>query len=110
MLGNVRIAEMDRKITIQSKVKTTNEYNEDRESWEDFKTLHASVKNFDGSENYQADKLTATQVTVFTIRYRTDLTKEMRVSYNDENYDIVSIKEPNGFRRTLLEIRAFATE
>jgi SPP1 family predicted phage head-tail adaptor len=103
---------LDRLITFQEKVKNTNEFNEDIiVTWRNLtisSSVYASVKQNPGDEQYDADKLTYITPVVFTIRYRTDLTQEMQIVYNSNEYDIISIAEPIGFRRTLLEIKAVA--
>lgn len=98
---------MDRRITFQRKVITTNGFNEDQiTGWTDlstFPTVWAAVKESNGNEAYAGDKLTAERVTTFTIRYRSDLNEEYRISYDGNFYDVLSILEVS--RKRFLEIK-----
>jgi SPP1 family predicted phage head-tail adaptor len=60
----------------------------------------AKVEDRSGSESYQADQLTATRNTVFTIRWIAGLGEKMRILYNYDYYDIQAIKSPDR-KRTL---------
>jgi len=108
MMRGVRIGELDRKITFQEKVITTDEYNADNTTWQDVATVWASIKHMTADEVHDAEKDTYIVPVVATIRYRTDLTQEMQFVYNGMTYEIKSIIEPIGFRKTLLEIKGIA--
>lgn len=100
-----RIAERDRKITIQRKVETSNAFNESEiTSWETVCCVAAKVDEAQGNEVYQSDQLTETRLTVFDIRYVSGLDTEMRIDYNGRYYEIRSIIEPD--RRRSLKIKA----
>lgn len=93
-----RIGEFDRLITFQKKVIGANDFNEDEiTAWEDIVSdpdVPAIKKEKHGFENYEADKLTEVRSTIFTIRYRNDITVKNRIV--DDNgliYDILSIIE-----------------
>jgi len=67
-------------------------------------TVWAKVEHAQGKEMLLADKETAVQNTLFTIRHRTDLDKKMEVVFDSETYDIIAISEVT--RRRFTEIRA----
>jgi SPP1 family predicted phage head-tail adaptor len=102
---------MDRKITIQEQVEGhSTEFNVGPITWTNVATnVCSKVIEHPGSQQYEADRLTSTQVLIFQIRYRSGLKRNMRIVYNDENYLIVGINEPKGFRRQLLDLRAELT-
>lgn len=95
---------MDRLITIQDKVTTTNSFNEPvATSWSDVATVYAKVEEDIGHESYQSDQLTERQLVSFTIHYRTDIDVQMRIEYNERYYDIKSKVEIG--RRHRLKLR-----
>ena len=103
-MRKTKVGERDRQITIQEKVVTTNEFNEEVVTWSTLATMWAKVTESHGGESYQSDQLTESRMTVFDIWYRSGLTTEMRITYNERVYDIRSIIEPD--RRRSLKIKA----
>jgi SPP1 family predicted phage head-tail adaptor len=71
-------------------------------TWATLDTVWAAVEDRAGSENYQAEQLTASRTTVYTIRYRDDVLERMRILYRFKYYDIHSIKYPD--RNRYLEL------
>lgn len=97
------IGRLDRRIVIQQPVNTKDEYGQEtKPTWTTFATPWAKLEDKGGSESYQADQLTASRTTVFTIRWIDGLTEMMRVLYNYRYYDIQSIKNPD--RKRTLEV------
>ncbi len=98
---------LDRRITFQSHIKTTDAYGEQVESWSDTLTVWAFVEqDFTNStdEETQADKITAIGVTAFSIRYRSGITEQMRINFEGTIYNILAIAEIP--RRVGIKIRA----
>lgn len=91
------IGKMDRRVTFQRKVYTTNASNERAISgWEDISTRPeewANVEEGSGSEVIQGEQLTGLTTARITTRYRSDITIENRISYNSKYYDIHAIIE-----------------
>jgi SPP1 family predicted phage head-tail adaptor len=115
MPGISAIGKLDRRITIQQEVVTTNAYNEPAiSSWEDVKEVYASVSDGDsnagisGKEVFSSDQLTARRIVKFTIRYRRGITEKMRILHDEKYYGIISISEPD--RRKSLEIRGMVQD
>lgn len=95
------IGALDKRITFQSKVIGENVSNEDAEiGWVDVVTVYASRDDKTGTEMMAGDKLTGFQDAVFTIRYRTGISIEMRILCEGIIYGITSIQEV-GRRRYL---------
>lgn len=92
-----RIGEFDRLITFQEASIGTNDFNEDVQSWDDITSdpdVPAIKKERQGSETFEADQLTEVRSTIFTIRFRSDITVKNRIV--DDNgliYNITSIIE-----------------
>lgn len=107
---NVRenIGQLDRRITFQQKVVGSNESNEDEETgWENIATnptVWASHSDYRGNEQFGADKINAFQTSLFVIRYREDITVEMRILFDGLAYDIHSIEKIG--RKRFLQISA----
>ena len=87
-----QIGKLDKRITFQRKDIGTNESNEDVEAgWDNVVTVWAEVNERRGSESYQGDQLVANTTAAFTIRHRSGLDEEMRITYNGRKYDIQAI-------------------
>lgn len=91
------IGKLDRRITIQKKITTTDASNQHLTTgWEDIATnpeVWAEVEEKSGSEVFQADQLVGLTVAHFTIRHRTDVTIQNRIVYNSKYYDIQALLE-----------------
>ena len=96
--SQLNIGRLDRRIVIQELTSTADEYNQPIPTWATLATVWASVKDTSGGEGYQADQLTATRNTVFTIRFRSDVRETMRILYNYRYYNIRAIKYPDRSR------------
>lgn len=96
------IGRLDRKITIEELTNVPDSYNQPVPTWSTFATPWAKMEDRSGSEGYQADQLTASRMTVFTIRYMTGLKETMRVLFEGRYYNIQYIKSPD--RRRTLEV------
>lgn len=88
------IGHMDRKIIIQQQVTTKDTYGQDVATWENFKAVYAKIDDAAGSEGVQADQITATRTSMITIRYAA-VDETMRVLYDGDCYNIVSIQRPD---------------
>jgi len=100
-------ARMDRKITIQNFTETTNSYGETVQTWTDFATVWADVKQQSARETWSAGKISEVEKT-FTIRYMDGITSEMRIQYDGQNYQITGAPREIG-RREGLEIMTKVT-
>lgn len=91
------IGSLDRRITFQQKVTSTDESNQELVTgWEDIAstpTVYASVNETSGSEVIQAQQLNGLETAVFTIRYRTDVNVLHRIVYDGVYWDIHAIHE-----------------
>jgi SPP1 family predicted phage head-tail adaptor len=114
LASKINIGELDRRVTIQYKVITQNDFNEDQESgWDDVQDVWAKVVERTGNESQQADRLTTNRAVSFTIRWRSDIDKDgqitinsvkyiARIVYGGFAYDIVSVIDIG--RKRFLEI------
>jgi SPP1 family predicted phage head-tail adaptor len=102
------IGRLDREITFIKPIIDNGESNEDRiDGWEEidiYPTVSASKKELNGTVYTQSDRLTYTQQTEWTIRYRADLNVRMRVVYNSKVYEIINIIESDENRNRFLKV------
>lgn len=61
-------------------------------NYTEYKTIWAKVEYWKSSEVYSAKAVNIMDTLKFITRYRTDIKNDMRIKYNDEYYDIKSIK------------------
>jgi SPP1 family predicted phage head-tail adaptor len=98
---------MDRRITVQSFTTTQNAIGEPEKTWTALYTdISAEVAQVGGREYFSADQRVAEADCRFYIRYRGDITEQMRIVYDGKTYDIKHIREIG--RRERLEILAKA--
>jgi SPP1 family predicted phage head-tail adaptor len=103
--SKTKVGKRDERIIIQGVTRTKNNFNEDTETWSTFATVWAQVKDSTGSEGYQADQLTATNITLFDIRYLTGVTEQMRIlrERNSRIYSVTGIQVPDRKRSLVLK-------
>jgi len=95
---------LDRRITIQAPTVTKSASGAPVEGWADVATVWAAVNPKSGREYWSAQQRVAELDSVFRIRYRTGVTRQMRIAYGGEYYDIADVAEVG--RREGLDILA----
>lgn len=97
----------DRYITIETPAETSNEFGELESTWSTQAQVWAKKEDNpagkSSKEDFSAARETAFLGTVWTIRYRSDITEKMRISHDSKTYDIISISEVG--RNVYLEIK-----
>lgn len=107
MLGMHAIGALDRRITIQNFV-TTTEHGEPQTTWQDWNEVWAGRDDMSGKEDEPATKETAFTRTTFYIRYLSGVKKYYRVVDEYSNvYDIIGVLEEGRrrFLRLICELR-----
>ena len=110
LASKYQVGRFDRKITLMQPVEVAStsggpkfsgyeQLDNDPQPW-------AMVKNKLGSEIVQNDIITHVQQSVFTIRYRTDLTLNVRIVHENKMYKIFSFAESGETRRRFIDITA----
>lgn len=103
----MRSGRMDRYITIQKKSENSNDYNDPRDvTWEDISTnpqVMAEKLPERGFEGQESGRETRRSIIRWKIRYREDITADMRFQHNSNNYHIIEPPRELG-RRDGLEI------
>ncbi|MCX7903040.1 MAG: phage head closure protein [Caloramator sp.] len=105
----MNIGDMKHRITIQKPVRVIDDSGFETETWEDLKTVWASISNLHGREYFEAATVNAEKTIKFTIRYINGIDSSMRISFKGKQYEITfidNIKYENRF----LEIKALEVE
>lgn len=91
----MRAGRLDRRIVIQKKTLTHDEWGEEVETWADLMTVWAQQQPDRGDERFAHQQLLGTAAMTFVIRARPDLalTVEHRISYHGRTWDITDVRE-----------------
>jgi len=103
---NYRPGELDQRIDIKREVLADDVMGGQTERLENIATcLSAKSRNLSGKESERYDKLNATSLNLFVVRYRDDLREDDRILWMGEEYNIRHIPN-NGGRKLYTEIIA----
>ncbi|MBV4421032.1 phage head closure protein [Clostridium tyrobutyricum] len=105
----MRTEELKHKIIFQKLTATTNENGFEVEIWEDYSTVWASISNLMGREYFAAAAVQAEKTVKFTIRYLHGITDDMRILFEDKQYNITFIDNIK-YRNKYIEIKALEVE
>jgi SPP1 family predicted phage head-tail adaptor len=98
-------ARLDRRVTLQEKVETQDEYGQAIVTWVDMADTWAEAIPGRGVERTEALQLVAITDMIFRIRWRNDLSAAAtRVRFDGRSYDVLGISELG--RRELLQLDA----
>lgn len=103
-----RVGTLDREITIIQRVISTGTSNEDKiTSWEEIDTdsnINARKIEEGGGTSVTADRVTHSKQTSWIIRYRDDLTVQMRIVWDTKVYEILNIAESDEGRKRYMNV------
>ncbi len=98
--------ELDKRIKIFRKVKTVDDGGGNSITWQTLtNSISALVRPLSGKESVQYDRLNATALYLFVIRYREGIQEDYKIEWNAKEYNIRLIKD-RGERALYLEIVA----
>jgi SPP1 family predicted phage head-tail adaptor len=103
--------DLDRRITIQRARVTLNGFNEPIETWDDLVSVRAKRTDASATEAYRAQEVGAQISARFKIRHSSevaDIRPRDRIVFNDREYNITRVSEPEGTRNRWIEIDAVA--
>jgi SPP1 family predicted phage head-tail adaptor len=92
----MRAGPLDRRITIQGKVVTHNEYGEEIVTWSTVATVWAQKIENRGQERFAAQQFVGKSAKTFKIRWSTAVaavTTEHRVTFDGRQHDIQDVRE-----------------
>ena len=84
---------LDRRLIIQEPAETRDDYGQEVLTWSTFATVWAGVKLNIGKESFQTSERVKERVVDFKVRYRTDITENMRLLYDSNYYEIEDVVE-----------------
>lgn len=105
----MRIGDLRHRITLQKYNETTDDEGFSTQEWQDIATVWASVENLFGREYWQAAAIQAENTVKFIIRYRKDVTTDMRIQFQGQQYEIISIDNIK-YKNEYIEIKAKEVE
>jgi SPP1 family predicted phage head-tail adaptor len=94
------------RITFQQKAVTKNGIGEEVVTWNEVATVWAEARPLRGQEFHAANQMQQTVDVRFFIRYRADLTNDMRLLWKTQPYDITGLIPGTGPYQAELEITA----
>jgi SPP1 family predicted phage head-tail adaptor len=89
------------RITLQRRVSASNALGEESGTWSSLDELFAFVEPLRGREYFAAAAMQDTTDTRFVIRFRDDVTTQMRVMWRGKPYDITSAIDVEAKRKYL---------
>lgn len=98
----MRAGELRHRITIEAPTPVQDEYGEPVQGWAPFAEVWASREDLTGREAFLAQQVKAEVTTRFTMRHAEGVTANMRIRSDDVLYNIHSVQDPEGRRRTLV--------
>ena len=102
----ISAAELNQRITLQSKSVTRNTIGEEVVTWGDVATVWAKVMPLRGNAFYSANQQQHVIDARFLIRQRTGLVENMRLQWRGEPYDITSLIPGTAQYQGTIEITA----
>ena len=76
------IGQLDRRITIEQPSESQTDFGDMTLSWATLRSVWSHVFFKSGSEKEQAERMTDITQIIFTIRYASDVTQQMRISFD----------------------------
>lgn len=97
----MKTGQLNKRITFQTYTTVKDKQGVQSKTWSDFVTVFANVKTGSLREVMQGDRLVAQAKITFTIRYRKDLTPDMRIVYEGKALPINGIADLDGTNQFL---------
>jgi len=105
------VGNMDRRITLQSRTASTDGWGGQDESWGDIATVWAAYKPAPMTGlalTNMSEQPQFIEKATFIIRFRNDVTTDMRISYNGAYWKVIGMAEMG--RKDRLQIAAVKTD
>ena len=99
----MRIGQFDRRITIQQPSESQSDFGDMTITWSTLRTVWAHVLYKSGKEKEEAGRMTDITEIIFTIRYASDITQHMRISFDSNTYYIDEVLHHG--RRKLTQLK-----
>lgn len=93
--------DLDQRVTLQNVVTSRSATGAEVQTWQDVATVYAAVRPIRGREFFAAGETQSAVDVRVLIRYRDDVTREMRVVHRGKPLDIVSVIDQDSRRESL---------
>lgn len=93
---------LNKRITIQRRINSPDDEGYVVDSWEDIKTIWASMITTGGGEFYAAQKIHAETNVVFNVRFISILTTQNRIKWGNHYYEVLALNPVGGGITSLL--------
>lgn len=94
-ITQLNIAELRHRITIQSITEVSDGQGGKTENWSTVATVWARIEPVSSRERLYSDKLEYQRTHKIAIRYRSDITNDMRILFNGRYFQIKSVYSPD---------------
>ncbi len=91
MKTDINAGDFNKRITLQIKTVTRGNYGVETIVWSDVATIWAKVESLRGREYFEAQQIQNENYVRITIRFRKNITPELRVKYGSKYLDIQSV-------------------
>ncbi|WP_394870315.1 phage head closure protein [Clostridium butyricum] len=103
------IGELKHRITFEKLITVVNENGFETEEWKEYKVVWAKVSNLSGREYFQAATINKEKIVKFLVRFFENITEDMRIRFDERQYDIVAIDNIK-YENKYLEIKGIEIE
>jgi SPP1 family predicted phage head-tail adaptor len=93
---------LNKRITLQSYQSIKDDEGIVSKQWVNLMTVYASVEPLSGREYWQAAATQSENTVKFLIRYKQNITSDLRLIYNNKSYDVKSVIDPNEAHKELI--------
>ncbi len=97
----MRLGRLNQRVTIQQQGSTLDDIGANVASWSDLATVWAQAQPIRGREYFASGGEQQVADVRFRIRYRADITPNMRVRWRGVLHDIVDVIDVDGMRRSI---------
>lgn len=97
----MQAGQLRRRVTIQQRSATQDEYGQPLTDWTDVATVYAAVEPLNGRELLAAQAVNSEVSHNVTIRYRAGVTPAMRLNYGGRLFNIHAVLDENERHRML---------
>lgn len=105
----VMIGELKHRVAFEKLVAAVNENGFEIEEWKEYKVVWAKVSNLSGREYFQAATINKEKTVKFLVRFIDGISEDMRIRFNEKQYDIVAIDNIK-YENKYLEIKGIEIE
>ncbi len=84
----MNIGQLDRRITIEQASESQSDFGDMTISWSTLRSVWTHIFYKSGNEKEQGSRMTDITEIIFTIRYASDVTQQMRISFDSNTYYI----------------------